>query len=139
VDETDMTELTARDPLITESPSIAGDDVRFEPAIDLAHLSQMALGDRKLERDILVLFDRQCDLLLARMREVRPVAVATFAHTLTGSARGVGAWRVAAAAEALERAVATTTNLVPALTHLTVTVGEARLEIDALLRAKASA
>jgi HPt (histidine-containing phosphotransfer) domain-containing protein len=134
-----MTELATHEPPLTASPSIAGDDARAEPAIDLAHLSQMTLGDRQLEREILILFDRQSDLLLARMREVGPTAIATFAHTLTGSARGVGAWRVAAAAEALERAVATTTNFVPALTQLAVAVGEARLAIDAMLRVKASA
>jgi len=132
-----MTQLMTDSTLMTVSPPIAGDDV--EPAIDLAHLGRMTLGDRRLERDILTLFDRQSDLLLARMREVGPAAIATFAHTLTGSARGVGAWRVAAAAEALECAVGTTTNFVPALTRLTVAVGEARLAIDAMLRAAARA
>ena len=133
-----MTELAIHDPPVTASPSIAG-DTRVEPPIDIAHLSQMTLGDRQLEHEILTLFDRQSDLLLARMREVGPAAIATFAHTLTGSARGVGAWRVAAAAEALERAVAGTTNFVPALNRLTVAVGEARLAIDAMLRLEASA
>jgi Hpt domain len=71
-------------------------------SIDLAHLARMTLGERSLEAEVLVLFDRQADVLLAHMRDSTPAAVAAFAHTLKGSACGIGAWRVAAAAEAVE-------------------------------------
>jgi len=73
-----------------------------EAAIDREHLARMTLGERSLEAEVLMLFERQAAVLLARMREAAPPAVAAFAHTLKGSARGIGAWRVAAAAEALE-------------------------------------
>jgi len=126
-------------PAMTASPPIAGQEPAQEPAIDAAHLSRMTLGDRNLEIQVLELFDRQAGLLLARMHEVAPAGVATLAHTLIGSARGIGAWRVAAAAEALERAVGETTNLVPALTRLAAAVEEARLAIGGLLKDAAPA
>lgn len=75
-----------------------------EPAIDLVHLARMTLGDRSLEREVLQLFDRQAELLVARLATAEAGAVGTLAHTLKGSARGIGAWRVARAAEALEQA-----------------------------------
>jgi HPt (histidine-containing phosphotransfer) domain-containing protein len=74
-----------------------------EAAIDLAHLARMTLGERDLEAEVLALFDRQAAVLLAHMRDCAPAAVAAFAHTLKGSARGIGAWRIAAAADAVEK------------------------------------
>ena len=67
----------------------------------------MTLGERSLEREVLQLFDRQSTLLLARMRAADAGGVGALAHTLKGSARGIGAWRVARAAEAVERPRAT--------------------------------
>src|ERR1700722_18971719 len=58
------------------------------PAIDMEHLSHMTLGERGLEIEVLRLFERQAELLLARMREVGPEGVATLAHTLSGSGQG---------------------------------------------------
>jgi HPt (histidine-containing phosphotransfer) domain-containing protein len=75
-----------------------------EPPIDLTHLFRMTLGDHALEREVLALFDRQIDMLIGRMGEVGPSGVAALAHTLKGSARGVGAWPMARAAEAVEAA-----------------------------------
>src|SRR6266851_2083209 len=125
-----MTELSHQLPFLTDSPSIVGDG----PPIDVRHLTRMSLGERSLEFQVLELFDRQAELLLDRMREVAPAEIASLAHTLTGSARGVGAWRVAAAAEALESAIAQTRELAPALETLDTAVIEARLAICAMLR-----
>ena len=80
---------------LTEAPSLAPDD----RPIDLVHLARMTLGERSLEREVLQLFDRQSTLLVARMRSAPPAAIAALAHTLKGSARGIGAWRVARAAD----------------------------------------
>jgi HPt (histidine-containing phosphotransfer) domain-containing protein len=77
-----------------------------EPPIDLTHLFRMTLGDHALEREVLALLDRQIDMLIARMGEAGPSDVAALAHTLKGSARGVGAWPMARAAEAVEAAPA---------------------------------
>jgi HPt (histidine-containing phosphotransfer) domain-containing protein len=112
----------------TETPSLAPDD----RPIDLVHLARMTLGERSLEREVLQLFDRQSMLLLGRMRAA-PTNVATFAHTLKGSARGIGAWRVARAAEALE--VANTAEAGAALDRLAAATDEARAVIAELLRA----
>jgi HPt (histidine-containing phosphotransfer) domain-containing protein len=105
----------------------------MQPPIDMEHLAQMTLGERGLEIEVLRLFDLQAELLLARMREVGPEGVATLAHTLSGSARGIGAWRVAAAAEATECAVKQSAPLAPAVARLTACVEEARRAIAGLL------
>jgi HPt (histidine-containing phosphotransfer) domain-containing protein len=99
--------------------------------IDLAHLARMTLGEPNLEHEVLGLFDRQAAMLLARMTRERPRAIAAFAHTLTGSARGVGAWRVADAAETVERLAAQNASIAlgRAIARLTCAVEEARAVI----------
>jgi len=77
----------------------AGDEI-----IDKAHLGRATLGDCNLEREVLQIFVRQAALLLGRINGEEPAAAAAAAHTMIGSARGIGAWRVAHAAERLERA-----------------------------------
>jgi hypothetical protein len=67
------------------------------------------------------------------MREVGPEGVATLAHTLSGSAKGIGAWRVAAAAEATECAVKQSAPLDPAMAGLAASVDEARRAIEGLV------
>jgi HPt (histidine-containing phosphotransfer) domain-containing protein len=114
-----------------DAPSLAPDD----RPIDLVHLARTTLGDRSLEREVLHLFDRQSTLLIARMRTAAPSGVATLAHTLKGSARGIGAWRVARAAEALELAGARNAEIGSALDRLNAASEEARGVIADLLRA----
>jgi HPt (histidine-containing phosphotransfer) domain-containing protein len=125
-----MMELSS--PAVAEGPSRAS----TERPIDLVHLARMTLGDRGLEREVLALFDRQATVLVARMRAAAPGAVAPVAHTLKGSARGVGAWRVAAAAEAVEVAAgAGAGDLGAAIGRLAAVAEEARAVIAELLRA----
>jgi HPt (histidine-containing phosphotransfer) domain-containing protein len=81
----------------------AGPD-REAAAIDEEHLGRMTLGDLKLEREVLEIFVRQTVIMLERIAKAEPALAAAAAHTLTGSARGIGAWRVARAAERLEQA-----------------------------------
>jgi HPt (histidine-containing phosphotransfer) domain-containing protein len=81
-------------------------DASFQRPIDLVHLARQTLGDRDLEREILNLFVRQSVQLNERIVAARESAEQlTLAHTLIGSARAVGAWRVAKAAEDLENAL----------------------------------
>ena len=101
--------------------------------IDLVHLARTTLGDRSLEREVLQLFDRQSTLLIARMRNAAPAGVVMLAHTLKGSARGIGAWRVARAAEALE--IADALEVSSALDRLSAATDEARIVIADLLKA----
>jgi HPt (histidine-containing phosphotransfer) domain-containing protein len=104
-----------------------------EGVIDLGHLTRMTFGEESLRAEVLALFDRQAGMLLARIEQAAPREAAAFAHTLVGSARGVGAWEVAAAAAGLERAVSEKSALPGALARLAAAVGEARTAARELL------
>ena len=110
--------------------------VPSEPAIDFTHLGRMTLGEKSLEAEVLALFDRQADMLLGRMERAAPAAAAAFAHTIKGSARGIGAWRVAEAAEAVERAATEPAELTDAIARLAGAIGEARATIAKMLAAR---
>lgn len=89
------------------SSAVASPDRERTPTvIDETHLERMTLGDRRLEREVLELFVRQTTIMLGRIVGADPAMAAASAHTLKGSARGIGAWRVARAAEMVESAVA---------------------------------
>ena len=104
--------------------------------LDRDHLARMTFGDRSLEREVLQLFDRQSELLLERMRASEPAAIATLAHTLKGSAVGIGATRVASAAAEVEAtAQAKSGESSRAIEELVQAVEEARAAISALIRA----
>jgi len=106
-----------------------------DAAIDRGHLAHMTFGDRSLERELLELFDRQSSMLMARMRAGGAAAVAPLAHTLKGSASGVGAGRVARAAEAAELAAGSgASECSQAVDRLAQAVDEARALIAELLR-----
>lgn len=104
--------------------------------LDRDHLARMTFGDRSLEREVLQLFDRQSELLLERMRASELAAIATLAHTLKGSAVGIGATRVASAAAEVEAtAQAKPGESSRAIDALAQAVEEARAAISALIRA----
>jgi HPt (histidine-containing phosphotransfer) domain-containing protein len=115
------------------APSIAPVD---EP-IDLTHLARMTLGDVSLEHEVLRLFERQATMLIARMQGARASLVAASAHTIKGSARGIGAWRIARDAETVEMAAACAgaAELSVAMARLVASVNEARAAIAHRLRA----
>ncbi len=106
-----------------------------ETPIDVAHLARMTLGDPSLEREVLQLYDRQADMLLTRMQQMKPAGAAAHAHTLKGSSSGIGAWKVARAAAAVEFAASRNGDVAAAISRLGTAVGEARAMIAALLRA----
>ena len=99
-----MVEADAKSGGRVTAPPPSPADSGAEPVIDFAHLARMTWGDKNLEAEVLSLFDRQAELLLARMNGAPVAAVAAFAHTIKGSARSIGAWQVARAAEAVEHA-----------------------------------
>jgi HPt (histidine-containing phosphotransfer) domain-containing protein len=105
--------------------------------IDLTHLSRMTLGDLSLEQEVLRLFERQAIMLMARMQGAEPPLVAASAHTIKGSARGIGAWRIARDAETVEMAAACAgaAELDVAMARLVASVGEAQAAIAHRLRA----
>lgn len=100
-----------------------------EPALDVTHLSRMTLGDRRLEREVLQLFDRQTVMLIERMRDAPVAARLSCAHTLKGSARNIGAWGVASAAEQIEKAAADAAGAQAAMAQLVRAVEDARRAI----------
>jgi HPt (histidine-containing phosphotransfer) domain-containing protein len=105
-------------------------------SIDQVHLERMTLGDRSLEREVLELFARQTAMTLERIAGSGPACAAAAAHTLKGSARGIGAWRVAEAAERLEQAAAGAGDeaaMLSALADLEAASLEARLAIGVRL------
>jgi HPt (histidine-containing phosphotransfer) domain-containing protein len=123
-----MTAVTMHFDQIAALPPVA------DEAIDRRHLARMTLGDRSLEREVLQLFVRQTTIMLARLTGAAPPLAAGCAHTLKGSARGIGAWRVARAAERLEVAAANAMDTNAAMDELVAASFEARAFIVKLLR-----
>lgn len=115
----------------------AMDTMTPDSAIDRGHLSRMTFGDRSLETEVLQLFERQAELLIARMRHADPAAVSALAHTLKGSAAGIGAGPVARAAENVELAAEVSGEACEcsqAIDRLAAAVDDARALIAELLR-----
>jgi len=116
------------------SPPLVPDCGPAEPAIDLVHLGRMTLGEPALEREVLAMFAAQAADLAERLTTVPPDAAAALAHTLKGSARAIGAVRVADAAAGVEDAVRTGTAIALRLATLSEAVAEARDAIDVILK-----
>jgi HPt (histidine-containing phosphotransfer) domain-containing protein len=108
----------------------------FDSAVlDRAHLARMTFNDRSLEREVLQLFDRQAEMLMERICGSEPAAVATLAHTLKGSASGIGACCVARAAAAAEMVAGSSpADCERAIKQLAQAVDETRTRISTLLR-----
>jgi HPt (histidine-containing phosphotransfer) domain-containing protein len=122
------------------SPPLAPDD----GPLDSGHLARMTLGDAGLEREVLAMFSAQAADLIARLAgffpseagssETGSSEVPALVHTLKGSARAIGAFHVADAAEALETAIRNGDDAARAFAGLKQAVAEARSAIDAILR-----
>jgi len=107
------------------------DQLAVEVVIDTEHLSRMTLGELSLQREVLALFDRQADMLLPRIRRGDPALAAASAHTLKGSAVGIGAFGVARAAEAVEQAKKA--SVAAAIDTLAAVLEQTKAEIARLL------
>jgi HPt (histidine-containing phosphotransfer) domain-containing protein len=111
------------------SPPLAPDD----GPIDTEHLGRMTLGDAGLEREVLAMFSAQAVRLSGALAALPPDATA-LVHTLKGSARAIGAFAVADAAEGLEAALRNGDDASEALAELKETIAQARAAIDDILR-----
>jgi HPt (histidine-containing phosphotransfer) domain-containing protein len=111
------------------SPPLVPDD----GPIDIGHLKRMTLDDAGLEREVLAMFAGQAAQLIGALAGLPPEAAA-LAHTLKGSARAIGAFHVADAAEALEAAIAGDGEPSEAMAALRHALAQARSAIDAMLR-----
>ena len=114
---------------VVASPSIVPDET-----LDRAHLFRMTLGDHSLEGEVLRLFDRQCGMLIARMAGAELNCIRALAHTIDGSARGVGAWRVSNAARALMQTVNDGTDPKPGIAALQAAIAETLVIVADLLK-----
>ena len=115
------------------SPPLVPDDgpidiAHLKEVHDLGHLKRMTLGDAGLEREVLAMFAGQAVRLIEALAAL-PADAAEIAHTLNGSARAIGAFKVAEAAEAFEASPSS-----EALAALQQAIAQARQAIDAMLR-----
>jgi hypothetical protein len=127
----DGSALTARpaDPAGTACPEAGA------ATLDLSHLGRMTFGDRGLESEVLQLFDRQAAMLAERLGGATATIAGCHAHTIKGAARGVGAWRLALAAEQVEAAARSGgPELAGAVAQLIAAIGETRSVVARHLR-----
>ncbi len=110
------------------SPPLVPDAV----PIDKGHLARMTLGDVAVEQEVLAMFAAQSAELTERLSGM-PEDAATLVHTLKGSARAVGAFRVADAAADLEVAIRCDHETASSIQALRDMVAEVRHAIDAIL------
>lgn len=106
---------------------------RANRPVDLVHLSRHTFGDRDLEREVLALFLRQSRQCIARLKagpasDDRRIV----AHTIKGSARGIGAWRVAEIAGEVE-ANAAEAGVATLVAELDRAIGDTNGFIEGLL------
>jgi HPt (histidine-containing phosphotransfer) domain-containing protein len=113
--------------LMSSLPLVPG-----EAPIDVEHLGRMTFGDAALRREVLAMFLKQTGELLSRLA-AHSSEGAALAHTLKGSARAIGAFRVAACAEVLEAAIRHGGDLSAPVAELEVVVAEVSRSIEAIL------
>lgn len=101
--------------------------------IDHVHLGRYTLGNRALEIEVLQLFAGQAPSTLADLAAAHDAkAWHIAAHTLKGSARAVGAWALATAAEEAERSGHDAPHRGDMLARLQAILDDARHYIDGL-------
>jgi HPt (histidine-containing phosphotransfer) domain-containing protein len=100
--------------------------------IDFEHLDRMTFGDAGLEREVLTMFSAQSARLVHTLAAI-PADASALAHTLKGSARAIGAFAVADAADLLEAAIASGFDASAPLAELDEAVAQAQAAIEAIL------
>lgn len=111
------------------------------PVIDLVHLSRQTLGDGALEIELLGLFEAQARGFAKRLEAPAALAPAAeakqradIAHTIKGSARAIGAFALADAAQGYEDALRSgAADPDPALRRLLGALDIARAQATRLL------
>lgn len=115
---------------VLESPR--GIDRTRLPVVDLNHLHRQTLGNRQLQREVLKLFLQHSEEQVERIKLADSVEERRqAAHSLVGSARGIGAFSVGYIAAEIELAKGPVTGRLKALE---AAADAARFFIDDLLR-----
>src|SRR5690349_10565673 len=76
-------------------PGGAATAPRAQRPLDLSHLAGQTMGDRDLEREVLGLFVEQAQSVRKKIGKADMKERLFLAHSLKGSARGVGAFPIA--------------------------------------------
>ncbi|MDX8464568.1 Hpt domain-containing protein [Mesorhizobium sp. VK23B] len=71
--------------------------------VDMAHLARQTMDDRALEQEVLALFVQQALSVRDKIVDADAKERVLLAHSLKGSARGIGAFAVAECAAAIEK------------------------------------
>ncbi len=111
-----------------------------ERPLDLVHLSRQTLGDRELEIELLGLFDKQAGQIISRLASALSASDRKWrhdlCHTLKGSARAIGAVKVARSAQCYEDGLAaqlSDAQLAGLVEDMKLSVEEVQAEIRSLL------
>ena len=100
--------------------------------LDRDHLARYTLGDAALEQEVLSLFIGQIPETVTLLRESRDgQSWGRAAHTIKGSAKAIGAWKLAAAAERAERRADQSDDWDRFVYEIEVAVAEVRARIAA--------
>jgi HPt (histidine-containing phosphotransfer) domain-containing protein len=100
--------------------------------VDFDHLKRMTLGEEALEREVLGMFLKQAGHLIDVLG-CSPAEAPVLTHTLKGSARAIGAFRLADRAAALEEIARNGGDRAAPLAALKAAVAEVREAIEARL------
>lgn len=104
--------------------------------LDLVHLSKYTLGNRTLESELLGLFRTQTGLYIARLEAAESAKEwMEAAHSLKGSARGLGAWQLASLAEEAEGLAHDAVRHPAILERIRAAIGTVNLFIDEIMAA----
>ncbi|AZO32896.1 MULTISPECIES: Hpt domain-containing protein [Mesorhizobium] len=71
--------------------------------VDMAHLARQTMDDRALEQEVLALFVQQALSVRDKILDADAKERVLLAHSLKGSARGIGAFAVAECAATIEK------------------------------------
>lgn len=114
------------------APEKSDVDADKKALIDLAHLLRQTMGDEALSHEVLGLFDVQLKSAAETLPSLDEAERFRLAHTIKGSAAGIGAGKLAASAEELERDPSNQ-ELVEQLSSL---IDEVRTEIAGIVRSR---
>ena len=105
--------------------------------LDYDHLRHYTLGDRSLASEILQLFYGQADKYADQLVRARDrIEWHDAAHSLKGSARAIGAWKLAGIAEEAEKTSFSSGVYVrkSVISNVSGCIGEVKLEISGFLK-----